>query len=193
LQPHRDPSRNLLFGLETKTGTRNWSLRTTFSTGPHPAGGTGPSIVCPRQPIVNCYRYWAHCKALIAWRGKHLYGPGRLGVGFDADGGEAAAVAVDYHAALHPAGSTTGRHQEEHRPTYFPAHVAALLQIQHYQGSIDRRCTHRYQQVPRRSPACGYSPLFITSDEPERHHLRGVSLRSHDLPAPGKAPHRRCP
>ena len=33
--------------------------------------------------------------------------------------------------------------------------------------------------------------LFITSDEPERHHLRGVSLRSHDLPAPGKAPHRR--
>src|SRR5580658_5817706 len=36
--------------------------------------------------------------------------------------------------------------------------------------------------------------LFIfTNDEPERHHPRGVSLRSHDLPVPGRERHRQHP
>jgi hypothetical protein len=35
--------------------------------------------------------------------------------------------------------------------------------------------------------------LAATNDEPERHHPRGVSLRSHDLPVPGKERHRQHP
>ena len=34
---------------------------------------------------------------------------------------------------------------------------------------------------------------FLTSDEPERRHPRGESLRSHDLPVPGKERHRQYP
>lgn len=56
-------------------------------------------------------------------------GTGRLGVGFNADSMEAAAVAVDHHAVLHPAGGATRRHQEGNRLEHFPAHVLDFDQV----------------------------------------------------------------
>jgi hypothetical protein len=35
--------------------------------------------------------------------------------------------------------------------------------------------------------------LFFTNDEMEQRRPHGVSLRSHDLPVPGKERHRQCP